>query len=75
MNPSDTLIEWLLGIAEGVAAYGDNVDSPAGDQLALAAREAVDRFWQEIGDYPAGARVYRDEIFVMLLNTQPLVRS
>jgi hypothetical protein len=71
MNPSDSLIEWLLGVVEGVAAYGDNVDSLAGDQLALAAREAVDRFWEEIGNYPSGARAHRDEIFGLLLNTQP----
>jgi hypothetical protein len=73
MNPSDSLIEWLLGVVEGVAAYGDHVDSLAGDQLALAAREAVDRFWDEIGNYPPGARTHRDEIFGLLLNTQPLI--
>jgi hypothetical protein len=71
MNPSDALIEWLLGIAEGVAAYGDHTESPQGDQLAVAAREAVDRFWREIGDYPAGARVHRDQIFSLLLNVRP----
>jgi hypothetical protein len=71
MRPSDSLTEWLLGIAEGVAAYGDHTDSPQGDQLALAAREAIDRFWQEVGNYPPGARVHRDQIFSLLLNTQP----
>jgi len=71
MNPSDALTEWMLGIVEGVAAYGDHVDSQQGDQLASAAREAVDRFWLEIGDYPPGARGHRDRIFGLLLNTQP----
>jgi hypothetical protein len=71
MNPSDALLESLLGIAEGVAAYGDHLDNSAGDHLAVAAREAVARFWEETGDYPAGARVHRDQIFALLLNTQP----
>ncbi len=75
MNPSDALIEWLLGIVEGVAAYGDHLDNTHGDQLALAAREAVDRFWQEVGDYPTGARVHRDQMFSLLLNTQPSLLS
>jgi hypothetical protein len=75
MNPSDPLIEWLLGVAEGVAAYGDHLDSLQGDQVAMAAREAIDRFWQEIGDYPPGARPHRDQIFSLLLNTQPSLLS
>ena len=49
------------------------MDSLSGDQLAIAAREAVDRFWQEAaGDYPPGARVHRDQMFSLLLNTQPV---
>ncbi len=75
MNPSDPLIEWLLGVAEGVAAYGDHLDSLQGDQVAMAAREAVDRFWQEVGNYPPGARPHRDQIFSLLLNTQPSLLS
>jgi len=71
MRPSDELITWLLGIAEGVAAYGDHVDSLDGERLAQAAREAVDEYWSEMGDYPTGARHHRDEIFGMLMNTQP----
>ena len=70
MDLSDTLIEWLLGIAEGVAAYGDHTDSPQGDQVAQAAREAVDLFWREVGNYPANAREYRDQMLILLLNTQ-----
>jgi hypothetical protein len=70
MTPSDTLLEWLLGIAEGVAAYGDQLDNPSGDRLALAAREAIDRFWLEAGGrHPGGTRVYRDEMFSLLLTT------
>jgi hypothetical protein len=72
MTPSDTLIESLLGIVEGVVAYGDHLDSLPGDQLAIAARETVDRFWRETADYPPGAREHRDEIFTLLLNTQPV---
>jgi hypothetical protein len=72
MTPSDTLLESLLGIVEGVAAYGDHLDSLQGDQLAIAVRETVDLFWQETADYPAGAREHRDEIFTLLLNTQPV---
>jgi hypothetical protein len=71
MRASDELISWLLGIAEGVAAYGDHVDSLAGERLAQAAREAVERFWDDVGDYPVSARVHRDQIFGLLLNTQP----
>lgn len=71
MTPSDTLLASLLGIVEGVAAYGDHLDSVQGEQLAVAARETVDRFWQESADYPAEARTHRDEIFTLLLNTQP----
>ncbi len=71
MKPSDELVTWLLGIAEGVAAYGDHVDTLAGERLAQAAREAVDLFWEQAGDYPAAARQHRDEIFGLLLNTQP----
>ena len=71
MTPSDTLLESLLGIAEGVAAYGDHLDSVPGDRLAVSARETLSRFWQETAEYPAGAREYRDEIFTLLLNTQP----
>jgi hypothetical protein len=75
MTPSDTLIEWLLGIVEGVAAYGDHLDSRPGDAVAIAAREAVERFWQENGDYPSGARQHRDQMFSLLLNTQPSLLS
>ncbi len=71
MRPSDDVVNWLLGIAEGVAAYGDHVDTLAGERLAQAAREAVDAYWEEAGDYPGAARLYRDEIFGLLLNTQP----
>ena len=75
MNPSDPLIEWLLGVAEGVAAYGDHLDSLQGDEVAIAAREAIDRFWLEIGNYPPGARRHRDHMFSLLLNTQPSLLS
>lgn len=71
MNPSAVLLERLLGIAEGVAAFGDQIDEPAGPRLAAAAREAVDAYWQQMRDYPAGARVWRDEMFVLLLSAQP----
>ena len=72
MTPSDDLLEALLGIAEGVAAYADHLDTLPGDQLAIAARETLDRFWRESADYPPGAREHRDEIFTLLLNTQPV---
>jgi hypothetical protein len=71
MRPSDELVYWLLGIAEGVAAYGDHVDTLAGERLAQAAREAVDEYWEQAGDYPDEARQHRDAIFGLLLNTQP----
>lgn len=71
MTPSDTLLEQLLGLVEGVAAYGDHLDSGAGEQLARSARDTLARFWQESADYPSGAREHRDEIFTLLLNTQP----
>jgi hypothetical protein len=71
MRPSDELVNWLLGIAEGVAAYGDHVDTLAGERLAQAAREAVDEYWEQVGDYPDSARQHRDEVFGLLLNTQP----
>jgi hypothetical protein len=71
MTPSDHLLEWLLGIAEAVAAYGDHVDTVAGERLAGAAREAIDQYWVEMRDYPDAARRHRDEIFGMLLTTQP----
>ena len=72
MTPSAILLESLLGIAEGVAAYGDHLDNLQGDQLAIAARETLNRFWQETADYPPNAREHRDEIFTLLLNTQPV---
>ena len=72
MNASETLIASLLGIAEGVAAYGDHLDNHQGEQLAEAAREAVERFWSETADYPPAARRHRDEVFSLLLNTQPV---
>ena len=72
MTPSDHLIESLLGIVEGVAAYGDHLENRPGAQLATAARETVQLYWQEAADYPPGARDHRDEIFTLLLNTQPV---
>jgi hypothetical protein len=72
MTPSARLLESLLGIAEGVAAYGDHLDNHPGDQLAAAAREVVSLFWQESAAYPPAARDHRDEIFTLLLNTQPV---
>jgi hypothetical protein len=72
MTPSDTLLESLLGLAEGVVAYGDHLENQHGDRLAVAAREVVDRFWREAAAYPAGARTHRDEVFTLLLNTQPV---
>jgi hypothetical protein len=71
MTPSDTTIEWFLGMAEAVAAYGDHLDSTDGERLADAAREVIDRFWDESGDYPAGARIARDQFFDLLMITQP----
>jgi hypothetical protein len=71
MTPSGTLLESLIGIVEGVAAYGDHLDNRQGDQLAGAARETLDLFWRESADYPPGAREHRDEVFTLLLNTQP----
>jgi hypothetical protein len=72
MNPSDALLESLLGMVEGVIAYGDHLDTVPGDQVASAARAVMDRFWAESADYPPGARTQRDEIFSLLLNTQPV---
>jgi hypothetical protein len=72
MNPSNTLMESLIGIVEGVVAYGDHLDTLQGDQVAIAARAVMDTFWQESADYPPGARAHRDEIFSLLLNTQPV---
>lgn len=72
MTPSDTLLESLIGIVEGVAAYGDHLDTLQGDQLAIAARERLNLFWQESADYPPNAREHRDELFTLLLNTQPV---
>ena len=72
MTPSARLIESLLGVVEGVAAYGDHLDNLQGDRLAIAARETVNLFWRESADYPSGARDHRDEIFTLLLNTQPV---
>ena len=71
MTTSDTLNEWFLGLTEAVAAYGDHIDTPDGDRLAEAAREVVDRFWDEHGDYPPGARECRDHFFALLMTTQP----
>jgi hypothetical protein len=68
---SEPVTTWLLGIAEGVAAYGDHLDNIHGDQLAAAAREAVNRFWDDTGEYPARSRSYRDYVFGLLMNTQP----
>jgi hypothetical protein len=70
MDASRTLIESLLGVAEAVAAYGDHLDTPEGEHLAEAAREAIDAFWAETADYPPGARAHRDEVFSLLLNTR-----
>lgn len=65
------MIEWFLGMAEAVAAYGDHLDTLDGERLADAAREVIDRFWDENGDYPAAARQTRDQFFGLLLTTQP----
>jgi hypothetical protein len=70
MNPSEALLERLLGITEGLAAYGDALENPHGDRLADAAREARDLFWSEAHTLPPGSRGYRDEIFSLLLNTR-----
>ena len=43
-----------------------------GERLADAAREVIDRFWEENGDYPPGARETRDQFFALLLTTQPV---
>ncbi len=75
MNPSATLLERLLGIAEGVAAFGDQIDDPTGARLSAAAREAVDEYWDQMRGYPAGAREWRDEMFALLMNTQPAAMS
>jgi hypothetical protein len=72
MNPSQALLERLLGITEGLAAYGDALESPHGDRLAEAARETRDMFWAQAHTLPAGSRGYRDEIFCLLLNTRPI---
>jgi hypothetical protein len=71
MNPSAVLLERLLGIAEGVAAFGDQIDEPTGSRLSAAAREAVDEYWEQMRGYPAGARAWRDEMFALLLSTRP----
>jgi hypothetical protein len=71
MRLTDELVTQLLGIAEGVAAFGDHVDTLAGEHLARAAREAIDEFWEQAGDYPAAARQHRDRVFGLLLNTAP----
>ncbi|GLY14355.1 hypothetical protein LWF15_32085 [Kineosporia rhizophila] len=71
MTPSAALLERLLGIAEGVAAFGDQIDEPAGPRLSASAREAIEQYWEQMRTYPAGAREWRDEMFVLLLNTQP----
>ena len=72
MTASDALLARLIGIAEGVAAYGDALDNVAGDHLASAAREAIDIYWVEAGMHPPGYRDARDEVFSLLLNTQPV---
>lgn len=73
MNPSVALLERLLGIAEAVAAYGDQIDGPAGARVSAAAREAVDLYWQEACAHPDGARVWRDEMFALLIGARPAV--
>jgi hypothetical protein len=70
MSPSAALLERLLGIAEGVAAFGDQIDEPAGARLSAAAREAVDEYWYQMREYPVGARPWRDEMFVLLMGAQ-----
>ena len=72
MNASASLLERLLGIAEGVAAFGDQLDDPTGSRLSAAAREVVDEYWRQMREYPVGARSHRDEMFVLLMNTQPV---
>lgn len=71
MTTSDTLTEWFLGLTEAVAAFGDHLGTEQGDRLAEAAREIVDRYWDENGEYPAGARECRDQFFAMLMITHP----
>ena len=71
MTPSAALLERLLGIAEGVAAFGDQLDDAVGGRLSSAAREAVEEYWSQMRDYPSGARAWRDEMFALLMNTQP----
>ena len=70
MGPSDDILERLLGITEGLAAYGDALENADGDRLAAAARETRDLFWAETHTLPAGSRGFRDEIFSLLLNTR-----
>ena len=70
MQPSDDLLERLLGITEGLAAYGDALENLHGARLAAAARETRDLFWAEAHTLPAGSRGFRDEIFCLLLNTR-----
>ena len=71
MTPSAALLERLLGIAEGVAAFGDHLDDSAGHRLSATSREAVDEYWAQMRGYPNGARLWRDEMFALLMNTQP----
>jgi hypothetical protein len=70
VNPSDALLERLLGIADALAAYGDALESRDGNRLAEAARETRDLFWAEAHTLPPGSRGYRDEFFSLLLNTR-----
>lgn len=71
MTPSAALLERLLGIAEGIAAFGDHLDDSTGIRLSLAAREAVEEYWKQMRDYPRGARDWRDEMFALLMDTRP----
>ena len=41
----------------------------------LLGREAVDEYWEQLRDYPAGARAWRDEMFALLLSTRPAAIS
>jgi hypothetical protein len=70
VDPSDTLLERLLGVTEALAAYGDALESTDGARLASAARETRDLFWTEAHTLPPGSRGYRDEMFALLLNTR-----
>ncbi|GAA3631407.1 hypothetical protein GCM10022223_56850 [Kineosporia mesophila] len=70
MNPTAALLERLLGIAEGVAAFGDQLDEPTGTRLSAAAREAIDEYWEQMRGYPSGSRAWRDEIFALLMSTR-----